>query len=160
MTDIRKRIYEMKHPKNCLVEKTNSWHFEKMVYSKMQNSKGELNENEKQRLKGEKYNEVLLNSRYTLCPSGSGPNSIRLWEALACGSIPVLLADTLELPKHELWKDTIVEVKEKDLENVPEILGNISEIREKEMLKNCLELYKYFKDNYRKEDKGDEDNVD
>jgi len=147
ITDIRERIYEMKHPKNCLVEKTNSWHFEKMVYSKMQNSKGELNENEKQRLKGEKYNEVLLNSRYTLCPSGSGPNSIRLWEALACGSIPVLLADTLELPKHELWKDTIVEVKEKDLLKLPEILGEIG--NEKEMRKNCLELYKYFKDNYR-----------
>ena len=149
MSDIRKRIYSMKHPEDCVVEKTNMWHFEKMVYSKMQNSKGELNEDKAQKQKGERYNELLLDSRYTLCPSGSGPNSIRLWEALAVGSIPVLLADTLELPKHELWKDSIVEVNEKDLKNVPEILRKIDENRENEMRKNCLELYKYFKDNYR-----------
>ena len=45
---------------------------------------------------------LLLNSKYTLCPSGSGPNSIRLWESLACGSIPIILSDTLDLPSHKI----------------------------------------------------------
>jgi hypothetical protein len=51
---------------------------------------------------------LLLDSRFTLCPSGSGPNYIRLWESLACGCIPVLLADTLDLPNHKLWDESIV----------------------------------------------------
>ena len=36
-----------------------------------------------------------------------GPNSIRLWESLAVGAIPIILADTLELPKHKLWDKAI-----------------------------------------------------
>ena len=152
INDIRKRIYNMKHPKKCLVEKTNMWHFEKMVYSKLQNVRKELNEDERQKLRGEKYNEILLDSRYTLCPSGSGPNSIRLWEALAVGSIPILLADTLELPEHELWKDSIIIVEENELKQIPEILKKITNDREVEIRKNCLKIYQHFKNNFKNED--------
>ena len=54
-------------------------------------------------------------SRYSLCPSGAGPNSIRLWESLAVGAIPIILADTLELPEHEDWDKAVLRVPEKDL---------------------------------------------
>ena len=53
-----------------------------------------------------------------MCPSGSGPNSIRFWESLAVGSIPVLLSDSLELPKHKLWDDVIIRIKEKNFKNI------------------------------------------
>ena len=39
ISDIRKRIYDVKHPKNCLVENTNIWHFRSIVYSEKQNKK-------------------------------------------------------------------------------------------------------------------------
>tara|TARA_B100001063_G_C16775120_1_gene564659 strand:+ start:2664 stop:3578 length:915 start_codon:yes stop_codon:yes gene_type:complete len=149
ISNIRKRIYDVRHPINCKIEKTNNWHFENVVYSSRQNSKGELNEDDIQKAKTNKYNEIMLDSRYTLCPSGSGPNSIRFWEALGVGSIPILLADTLELPKDKLWKDSILIVEEKDLKKIPKILKDISIEKEKDMRKNCLKLYKYFKDNYR-----------
>lgn len=152
LNDLRKRIYEIQHPEDCLIEKTNEWHFKEMVYSKMQNSAGELNEKEIDMQKTKKYNEIMLNSRYTLCPGGSGPNSIRFWEALAVGSIPILLSDWLELPSHEKWKDAIVEVEEENLKKIPEILSKIDIDRENEMRKNCLELYKHFKNNYRNQD--------
>ena len=42
--------------------------------------------------------------------------SIRFWESLAVGSIPILLSDSLELPNHNLWKDTIIELKENELD--------------------------------------------
>ena len=86
----------------------------------------------------------LLNSRYSLCPSGSGPNSIRFWESLAVGSIPVLMADTLELPSHELWDDAIVRISENKLEELPTILSSISEEKEQEMRENCMKLYEYY----------------
>ncbi len=48
-----------------------------------------------------------------MCPSGSGPNSIRLWESLGFGCIPVLLSDTLRLPgTTEEWDEAIVRVPE------------------------------------------------
>ena len=69
--------------------------------------------------------------------------------SMGVGSIPILLADTLELPKHKLWEDSILIVKEKDLEKIPKILEDISIEKEKEMRKNCLKIYDYFKNNYK-----------
>jgi hypothetical protein len=52
-------------------------------------------------------------SVFALCPSGSGPNAIRLWEALGYGAIPVILADHLWLPGDaELWQQAALFVPE------------------------------------------------
>jgi hypothetical protein len=40
-----------------------------------------------------RYNQVLANSIFSLCPEGAGPNTLRIWESLALGSIPVIIAD-------------------------------------------------------------------
>ena len=86
---------------------------------------------------------MLLGSIYCLCPSGSGPNSIRFWEALAVGSIPILLSDTLDLPKYDVegadgWDETIIRIKESNIETIPTILENISK-DEEEMIKSEIE---------------------
>ena len=44
------------------------------------------------------YNTMLSNSVFTLCPEGGGINTIRIWEALAVGSIPVLIVSVAEIP--------------------------------------------------------------
>jgi len=59
------------------------------------------------------------------------------------------LADTLELPKHELWEKSIVRIKECELENIDDILGEIGTEEEKERRENCLKLYEYFRNNYK-----------
>jgi hypothetical protein len=46
---------------------------------------------------------VLSDSRFALCPAGSGPNTLRLWESLAIGSVPVVLSDTHELPALDVF---------------------------------------------------------
>jgi hypothetical protein len=148
LTDIRKRILEMKHPDNCYVKHIGNWHFDNVVYSAKQNNKYELNETDGDTIRTQKYNKLLIDSRYSLCPSGSGPNSIRFWEALAVGSIPILLADTLELPEHDLWDKAILRVSEKDLTTIPSVLSKITEIEEKERRCNCLVLYQFFTNNY------------
>jgi len=96
LTDIRKKIFLMDHSANTFIKNTGDWHFNCVVYNHKQNHKGELNENMEHKQKTYAYNELLLKSKFTLCHSGSGSNSIRFWEALGAGSIPVLLADTLE----------------------------------------------------------------
>ncbi len=145
ISKIRKRLFEMDHSDCCVVENTGQWHFEKQVYSDSQNSNGDviIADNSVER-----YNELLLNSRYSLCPSGAGPNSIRFWESLGAGSIPVLLADTLDLPKHNLWVSAIVTLDEERVHDLPEILGNIDTGKERQMRSNCQKLYKHFRNNF------------
>ena len=149
LTNIREIIFNMKHPDNCYIKNIGFWHFNNIVYSEKQNVKKELNESKLHSNNTQEYNKLLLESRFSLCPSGSGPNSIRLWESLATGSIPIILADTLELPEHELWENTILRVKECDIGNLSQILANVDETKEREMRENCIKLYKYFRGNYK-----------
>ena len=139
INDIRQKIFKLSPKDDTKLIDSKGWHFEKVIYS-----------GDKRIIKDklESYNKLLLESRFSLCPCGSGPNSIRLWESLATGSIPILLSDTLDLPKHELWQDTIIRIEEKNLDKLDEILGEISSEREKEMRENCLKLYNIFRDNY------------
>ena len=149
LTNIRETLFNMKHPDNCYVKNIGLWHYNNIVYSNNQNKEKELNENDTHINNTFEYNKLLLETRFSLCPSGSGPNSIRLWEALAIGSIPIILADTLELPIHELWDKSIIKVKECDVSKIPDILSTIDENKEKEMRSNCIKLYNYFKNNYK-----------
>lgn len=149
LTDIRPRIFKMNHPKDCYVNCIGKWHYENVVYSNKQNKEKELNETTTHKDNTEIYNNLLLNSRYSLCPSGSGPNSIRLWESLATGSIPIILADTLDLPTHTLWDEAVIRVPERDVEKIPNILCLIPEEKEKEMRKNCVKIYNDFKNNFK-----------
>ena len=144
ISNIRDNILNMKWPDNCIIRKTGEWHFQKDVYG-ITNCKHKTDLNKE----CEEYNNLLLNSRFSLCPSGTGPNSIRLWESLAFGSIPILLADTLELPEHPLWNVSIIRVEEKNLKQIPDILSKITPEMEQEMRTNCIQIYKYFKINYK-----------
>ncbi len=144
ISDIRKKILGKSWPSNCFVNKTNEWHFKTEVYgNKLANSIQNNLVSEK-----DSYNNLMLNSKYSLCPSGTGPNSIRLWESLAFGSIPIVLADSLELPHHDLWDVAILRIKEQELDNLLEIINKIPIETENQMRKNCIFLYQYFKDNY------------
>jgi len=128
------------------------WHLDKLVYHPSQNANHDTNLNQGHLDKTRQYNQILLKSRYTLAPSGSGPNSIRFWEALGAGSIPILLSDILELPEHELWDDAILRVLEKEVESIPKLLEDITPEKEEKMRENCINIYKDFKDTYKGKD--------
>jgi hypothetical protein len=153
LTDTRLQIFNMKHPNNTLIRNTGSWHFNNDVYSALQTSAGKVYEEEIHKKKTSEYNKILLRSRYSLCPGGTGPNSIRFWESLAAGSIPILLSDTLDLPGIPTdipkWSKSIIQIKETELSTLAEVLSKITEENEISMRTNCIKLYKYFKDNYK-----------
>lgn len=149
LSDVRDRLFNTEHPKDSSVKNIGGWFFESVVYSKKQNKNGDINKTEDTDKQTSEYNKLLLDSRYSLCPSGSGPNSIRFWESLGCGAIPVLLSDSLELPAHELWKDAVLRVQEKDLDKIPSLLGGITKEKETEMRENCLKLYQYYRRNFK-----------
>lgn len=146
---IRPNLFKMNHPREAKVINTGEWHFNNIVYSAKQNKQRELNVDQKHLDNTSNYNINLLKSRFSLCPSGAGPNTIRFWESLAVGSIPVLLADTLELPSDIDWDNTIVHVNESDYLKLPEILLNITLEKENEMRKNCIKVYEKLKNNFK-----------
>lgn len=60
--------------------------------------------------------ENLNNSPYTFCLRGAGNFSIRFYESLACGRIPVLVDTDVQLPLESIinWDNHICRVNEKD----------------------------------------------
>ena len=91
------------------VGRRDSWHYSDVVYNK-QIGKGPSAENKTNEQDKEKeFRDLLTNSIFSLCPSGTGPNSIRLWESLGAGAIPVILADTYLPPGPlSLWEEAAV----------------------------------------------------
>jgi hypothetical protein len=154
LTDVRGRIFAGVHDSGAsggdvYIKNTGAWFFNNVVYSRKQNAVGELNEGADKAGEVNEYMSVMADSRWALCPGGSGPSSIRFWEALALGAIPVLLSDTMDLPEHKLWGDAIVRVPEVDVGGVREVLESISWEREQEMRENCVKIYEELRGNYR-----------
>jgi hypothetical protein len=50
------------------------------------------------------YQATLARSRFVLCPRGRGPSTIRLYETLAAGRVPVIISDDWAAPKGPDWK--------------------------------------------------------
>ena len=148
ISKIRQNIFNMNHQKDTVIENIGKWHFVKDVYSNIQSQSGKVDNSQDKQNRTSEYNNLLLDSRFSLCPSGAGPNSIRFWESLAVGCIPVLLADTLELPEHNDWDKAILRVSEHNVENL-EILRDITDDEIKERRKKCIEIYNHFKHNYK-----------
>jgi hypothetical protein len=91
---------------DVLIVRRESWHFDRIVYEEQVRG---LKPSEalvaKERAMAEEYLDAIRQSWFTLCPTGSGPNSIRVFECLALGSIPIVLTRTLRLAGDAgLWR--------------------------------------------------------
>lgn len=125
LSDIRLKLNELEHCDDFLIRvTTDSWHFEKIVYehqvlNKPLDSQVDASVSE--------YNRVLSDSIFALCPAGAGPNTLRLWEALAVGAIPVLLGEQPLMPAGGSlepieWERAIVRINDLQLAQLPNIL--------------------------------------
>jgi hypothetical protein len=68
----------------------------------------------------------ILNSDYTLCVRGIGNNSVRFYETICCGRIPIFVNTDSVLPFEHLinWKALCVWVDEKEIDNIAEVVAN------------------------------------
>ena len=121
----RELLFEMPVPSNCVVKQRKHWHFQADA-SQRQAEKQE-------------YQETLARSRFSICPRGTGPGTLRFWESLQAGAIPVLISDALQLPETFDWNSCIVRIAERDTQSIPEILQQISLDREQQMRRRCLQ---------------------
>lgn len=84
---------------DLLIVKRDAWHFDRAVYEEqVRGLKPDQQRLLIEQRRTEEYLEAIKSSWFTLCPSGSGPNSIRIGESLSLGSIPIILTRSLRLP--------------------------------------------------------------
>lgn len=95
-----------------------------------------------------KYIDLLSTSKFTFCPRGTGPSTIRIWEALASGSIPVIISDNLKMPKSNFdWNDIALFVKEDNVSSILNVIKSISKDKVYTMSQKGFELYNKYFDN-------------
>ena len=69
-----------------------------------------------------RYAELTKASKFILCPRGLSCSSIRLFETMRMGRVPVILSDDWLPPHGPCWEKFVVRVREKKFWQVPRIL--------------------------------------
>ena len=135
LSDIRLRLAGLANQAGFVVRLTEEWHFERQVYREQVMGQP-VRAAESADASVRDYNQLLTDARFALCPSGTGPNTLRLWEALAAGSVPVLLGVLPQLPAGGSlppidWDTIVLRVEDAELSSLPDRLRAmpISEVR-------------------------------
>ena len=68
------------------------------------------------------YYDMLLSSKFSLCPRGDSANSLRLFESMQVGVAPVIISDRWIYPKGPKWHEFSVIVKENHLSDLEKIV--------------------------------------
>ncbi|HEY3332060.1 MAG TPA: exostosin family protein [Capsulimonadaceae bacterium] len=68
------------------------------------------------------YFEQILDTRFVLCPRGWGTSSIRMYEAMQLGRVPVIIADEWVAPEGPAWSKFSIRVSESRIGEIPGIL--------------------------------------
>lgn len=68
------------------------------------------------------YVGLMQMSKFVLCPRGFGMSSVRFFETMAFGRIPVLISDETKLPLDHIinYDDFVLRIKESELESIPD----------------------------------------
>jgi len=69
-----------------------------------------------------RYAEMTKASKFVLCPRGLGAGTIRLFETMRMGRVPVILSDTWVEPSGPRWADFSLRVRERDFGRIPQLL--------------------------------------
>jgi len=147
LSDIRLKLKIFSHLPDFCIMINNQWHFNEVVYEhQVSGKKLDLDEKSHEIVH---YNQVLSDSIFSLCPSGAGPNSLRLWESLAIGSIPVILSDDYELPEIKnltqgldlSWKDAVIIFPEKEIDKLEQYLRSIPSAQREKMSVAGMQIY-------------------
>lgn len=107
LSNVRQVIFDDEgREDDLLIIKRDAWHFDRAVYVEQMHDRVATDEQARRECEDAKeYLNAISQSWFTLCPTGSGPNSIRIFEALSLGSIPIVLSKSLRLPgTRVLWE--------------------------------------------------------
>ena len=119
---------------DVVFELTDNWHYDAIVHRE-QVAGERLDEAEcsAERAATRRYNELLSDSVFSLCPEGAGPNTLRLWESLAVGAIPVVVVEDWVWPSIPgaglRWEDAVIILRR---DEVAGLFGRLRRMRSEE----------------------------
>jgi hypothetical protein len=155
---IRQKILSWPSTNTTIIEDTKLWHFEKNVYTEQVLNKSLPSTYYETQLKQtEHYNEILSNSEFSLCPVGAGPNTIRLWESICTGSIPIIIADEFDIQStlHPTLQNLrfyiqlpYTSIHLKSSNHLTKYLESISKDDIEQMRKNCIQIHNFLQDQF------------
>ena len=136
ITDVRPQLLQFKDLHRFHIQLKDEWHFNPIVYGEQVDDNLFWDRSTKVVEKDFiRYNRILSDTQFSLCPGGAGPNSLRLWESLSVGSIPVILSDQLVLPdiadlsgdRWHTWEEIVLFHPEFELDSLPARLEAINQ---------------------------------
>ncbi len=154
ITDDRIKLQAISHPR-ILIEVTRSWHYQEVVYG--------------QQLKGTHatidqgitssvldFNALLSDSIFSICPVGAGLNTLRFWESISIGAIPVLIGNEWNPPfldeylhtnlqRVHGFQDFYVTIPREDMHLIPTILSGYSHSLIEQMSDSAIAYYNFSK---------------
>jgi hypothetical protein len=68
------------------------------------------------------YTDVIHSSKFVLCPRGRASSSVRLYEVMKAGRVPVVISDDWVPPPGPDWDSFCVFLPQRAIHNIPEIL--------------------------------------
>ena len=97
------------------------------------------------KMNNEEYANLLLDSKFVLCPRGISPSSIRIFETIKCGRIPVIISDEWIPPEGPDWDLFSVQIEESEIVNIPDILSSYCTDKIRDMSFLAIDAWeKYF----------------
>jgi hypothetical protein len=87
-----------------------------------------------------RYADVLRRTKFVLCPRGAGTSSIRLFETLRAGRVPLIVADQWVAPEGPDWASCSIRVNEHDIARIEQIAVD-AEPRWDEMAANARQVW-------------------
>lgn len=73
-----------------------------------------------------RFREVLRRSWFVLCPRGHGTSTVRIYEAMAAGSVPVVISDEWEPPPGPDWDGFALRWPEHAVAELPGVLEQLA----------------------------------
>ncbi len=71
------------------------------------------------------YAESLARMRFVLCPRGAGVGSVRLFETMKAGRVPIIISDGYVFPAGVDWARCSIKVRENDIASIPGLVAAI-----------------------------------
>lgn len=109
---IRCKLATLSHPRSFFQNTTED--FDRILHRKMER---------RERLDYDRrYAELSKASKFVLCPRGLSVSSIRLFETMRMGRVPIIISDQWVPPVGPHWEKFSIRIKERDFAHIPSLL--------------------------------------
>lgn len=109
---VRQRLSELSHPRGLIRDTAGG--FARLLHLKMSG--------DERREYHRAYSDVMKATKFVLCPRGIGASTIRLYETMRVGRVPVILSDPWVPPHGPSWDEFSIRIPESDVAQIPRLL--------------------------------------